>query len=222
MTYQTYEKTLKRIFSLFGIFFAVHLLASFFDHNSLAHVLSAINYFSIRILILFLLFFAIYAQLTIAKETKMLEKPFFFIFFGLLAAAAYIGAPIAFYFMTAKIDIEPHHLYNISQLEQVQKASTNVNLSPKSRQFIARQFYLDTGKAILFLNDNNDKITYSPDDKTIKFQDEMKEAMDRMAVVRRNGKITAYSLIVLLVLSLFSFIVFLRYKSKSKMTTIIT
>ncbi len=212
MTYQTYEKTLKRIFSFFGIFFVVDLFKSVFDQNSFAHALFAINYFYGRILILFLLFFAIYAQLTKVKKTKLLEKPVIFIFFGLLASAAYIGVPIAFYFMTSNIDIEPHHLYNISQLERVQKEATDINLSPKSRQFIARQFYSDTGKAILFLNNNNDKVTYSPDDKTIKFQNEMKEAMDRVAIVRRNGKITAYSLIVLLVLSLFSFIVFLRYK----------
>ena len=219
MTYQTYEKTLKRIFSFFGIFFVVDLFKSVFDQNSFAHALFAINYFYGRILILFLLFFAVYAQLTKVKETKLLEKPVIFIFFGLLASAAYIGIPITFYFMTTKIDITPHHLYDISQLEQVQKEATDINLSPKSRQFLARQFYLDTGKAILFLNNNNDKVTYLPDNKTIKFQNEMKEAMDRMAVVRLNGKITAYSLIVLIVLSLFSFLAFLRYKSKSKLTT---
>jgi hypothetical protein len=219
MTYKTYEKTLKRIFSLFGIFFVVYVLTSVFDQNSLAHVLSAINYLSIRILVLFLLFFSIYAQLTIAKETKMLEKPLIFIFFGLLASAAYIGVPIALYFMTTKIDIEPHRLYSISQLEQVQKATTDVNVSLETRQLLARRFYLDTGKSILILNNNNDKVTYSPDDKTIKFQNEMKEATDKMAVVRLNGKITAYGLIVLIVLSLFSFIAFLWYKSKSKLTT---
>ncbi len=218
MTYQTYEKKLKNIFSLFGLFFTVDIFKSALDQNSFAHVLFAINYFSLRILVLFLLFFAIYAQLTKVKETKMLEKPFIFIFFGLLAATAYIGVPIAFYFMTTKIDIVPHHLYNISQLEQVQKAATDVNLSPKSRQFLARQFYLDTGKAILFLNNNNDEVTYSPDNETIKFQNEMKESMDKMAVVRRKGKITAYSLIVLLIMSLLSFLAFL-YKSKSKMST---
>ena len=192
------------------------LLNSVFDQNAFAHILSAINYFSIRILILFLLFFAIYAQLTKVKETKLLEKPIIFIFFGLLAATAYIGVPIAFYFMTTKIDIAPHHLYNISQLEQVQKEATDVNISPKSRQFLARQFYLDTGKAILFLNNDNDKVTYSPDNETIKFQNDMKESMDKMAVVRLNGKITAYSLIALLFLSLLSFLAFLRYKSKYK------
>ena len=149
----------------------------------------------------------------------MLEKLFIFISFGLLAAIAYIGVPIALYFMTTKVDIEPHHLYNISQLEKVQKEATDINLSSKSRQFLARQFYLDTGKEILFLNDNNDKVTYSPDDKTIKYQNDLKEAMERLAVVRLNGKITAYSLIVLIVLSLFSFLAFLRYKSRSKLTT---
>src|SRR3990172_2721413 len=155
MTYQTYEKTLKRIFPFFGIFFAIDLFKSIFDQNSFAHVLFAINYFSIRILILFFLFFAIYAQLTKVKETRLLEKPVIFIFFGLLASAAYIGFPIAFYFMTSNIDIEPHHLYNISQLERAQKEATDINIPPKSRQFIARQFYSDTGKAIVFLNNNN-------------------------------------------------------------------
>ncbi len=218
MTYQTYEKTLKRIGSIFGICFAVYLLTSVFDQNAFAHVLSAINYFSIRILILFLLFFAIYAQLTKVKETKLLEKPIIFIFFGLLAATAYIGVPIAFYFMTSKVDIEPHHLYNISQLEQVQKEATDINLSSKSRQFLARQFYLDTGKAILFLDIANNKVTYTPDAATIKYQNEMKEATENLTVLRLRGKITAYSLIILLVLSLFSFFAFLLYKSKFKMT----
>ena len=218
MTYQIYEKTLKRIGSIFGIFFAVDILTSVFDQNTVAHVLSAINYLSIRLLILFLLFFAIYAQLSKVKDTKLLEKPIIFIFFGLLAATLYIGVPIAFYFMSTKIDLEPHHLYNVGQLEQVQKAATDVNVSPQSRQLLARQFYLDTGESVLFLDDNNNKATYTPDNKTIKHQNEMKEAMDKLAVVHLNGKITAYSLIALFVLSLFSFLMFLRYKSKSKMT----
>src|SRR5574342_341011 len=112
--------------------------------------------------------------------------------------------------MTSKIDTEPHHLYYISQLEQVQKAATDVNVPPQSRQFLARQFYLDTGKAILFLNNDNDKVTYSPDNETIKLQNDMKDEMDKMAVVRLNGRINAYSLIALLFLSLLSFSAFLR------------
>jgi hypothetical protein len=219
MTYQTYEKSLKIIFSFFGIFFVIDLLKSALDQNSFAHVLFAINYFCIRILVLFFLFFAIYAQVTKVKETKKLEKPFIFIFFGLLAVAAYIGVPIAFYFMTTEIDLEPHHLHNSSQLEEIQKEATDVKLSPKLRQVLARQFYLDTGKAIFFLDSNNDKVTYSPDNETIKYRNKMKEAKDRMAVVRLNGKITAYSLIVLLFLSLFSFLAFLGYKSKSNIST---
>ncbi len=218
MTYQTYEKNIKKIFSLFGIIFAVNLLIAVLDQNFFAHALSVISYYFLRILVLYLLFFSIYAQLAKVKEARMLEKPVIFIFFGLLAAVVYVGAPIGFYFMTSTNDIEPYHIYNISQFEKVQKEATYANLLPKHRQYLARQFYLDTGKAILYLDSNNKKVTYIPDNETIKFQNKMKETTESLTVLRHEGKITAYSLIVLLVLSSVSFSVFL-YKSKTHMSS---
>jgi len=106
--YQTYEKTLKRIFLLFGIIMAADFIKSIFNQNAIAHALSVLSYFSERILILFFLYFAIYAQLTKVNGLNTGEAVIF-IFIDCSLPCVQIGVPIAFYSMTSKINIEPHH-----------------------------------------------------------------------------------------------------------------
>ena len=81
----------------------------------------------------------------------------------------------------------------------------NVNILPFQRRDLVRNYYLDTGERLTYLDDSNQSILFGPDDMALKLY----QATAKMKLAFTNLRITALILIGLLVVSALCFAIYL-------------
>jgi len=96
---------------------------------------------------------------------------------------------------------------NLSEAEVKIKAMDSSVYSIE-RLRLVRDYYLDTGTRLPYLNDNNKEIIFMPDDTAVKLHD----ATIKLKVAKANVKITALSLMGIMIVSAMLFSIFLWHR----------
>lgn len=204
MTYQSYSKGIRLIFTVLGLLFILQQVGeALFEEQRL---ILAFLYLSIRIATLYLLFFSIYALLSKIKNLRFLESPLIFIMIAAIFIAATYGPPIAFYVMSRNTG----SAFTKAGLNaaEVKRKALDSNVYVVERLQLVRNYYLDTGTRLSYLDEKNKETLFTPDEMAVKLYD----ATTKLKVSRDNLKITALSLIAIMALSVILFSIFLWYR----------
>ncbi|HTG00042.1 MAG TPA: hypothetical protein VK654_05585, partial [Nitrospirota bacterium] len=182
-------------------------------------LISAFLYYAIRIVALYLFFFSIYTYLARISNLRKLESPVFFIIFGAIFVLMSYGPPIAAYSVSRDhdVDVARHHMDETV----VKNAAMDVKYLPDARYKIVRIYYLETGKLLAYLDNNNQEVIFSPDGTTLHRYNESLETVRKLKSAVLNLKITAFSLIGILTASTVCFAVFLWYRFPHKTNNLI-
>lgn len=213
MTYQSYSKGIRLIFALLGPLYFLQQFGKAFPEYFSFPIILIVLYFAVRIAALFLLFFSIYALLAKIKNYRKLESPVILTIIGVIFVILSFGPPIVAYSITH----DYKYAYERSRLdaEQVKKEAVNINNSSGKRYLMVDDYYLDTGERLPWLDDNNKVTIYTPDEKAMarfKTRQSLMESEHMLKLSLANLRITAYSLIGLLIISTFCFIGLLWYR----------
>jgi len=215
MNYNTYKKNLSLIFLLYLIIIILKLLLNLDVAPSVnvakTPFVSIALYYASRSIALYLLFFSIYAYIAGVKETRQLEKPIIFIIAGTLLVASLFAPPFLGYFMASEMKAE---VFIKVDSTEARKEAMNKNSTSKRRLEIAENHYLATGDSISYLNNDDKEVAYTPDDKRSKLTNELKSSIHQLDLAKTKLRITALSLLAILISSSIIFIVFLWYKFK--------
>ena len=90
----------------------------------------------------------------------------------------------------------------------VESKAMDRNVRSLERVQLVRNFYLDTGTRLSYLDDNNKETIFTPDQTAVQLFD----ATSKLKVAKANLKITAISLISLIAVSVVFFSIFLRFR----------
>ena len=208
MTYQSYSRSIRLIFTALAPLFLLQQFGKVLFEEQ--HLILAVLYFAVRIVTLYLFFFSIYSFLSKIKNVRKLESPVIFIIISSLFVILSFAPPIVGYAMThdLKMDFKHTHL----TANEAKEEAMNKNVFPLRRFDLVRSYYLDTGTRLPYLNGNSNEVLYTPDEATLKLQAETVAADRKLKASLANLKITALSLIGLLVTSIICFAVLLKYR----------
>jgi hypothetical protein len=168
-----------------------------------------------------LLYFGIYAHISGINKERKSDKPIVFIILGCLLVLLSFGRPIFATYMVNHIEktIEPIHISS-ENLEKQKRGALDVTVWSSNRLSFAKYYYLETGESIEYYDVANNKKIYVPDKETkdrYEKKDQMYKEMKRInQFVRING--LAHGSI--LVLSIPTFLFFLRHKKKNYQSNI--
>jgi hypothetical protein len=163
MTYQSYSKGIRLIFTVLGLLFMLQQVGkALFTEQRL---ILAFLYFSVRIATLYLLFFSIYALLSKIKNLRFLESPVIFIMIAAIFIVASYGPPIAFYVMSRHTGT----VFTRGDLNEAEVKSKALDTKVYSleRLQLVRNYYLDTGTRLPYLDSNNKETILTPDDRAV-------------------------------------------------------
>jgi hypothetical protein len=209
LTYKSYSKGMRLILIVLALLFLLRLLGLILiEEDQGVPLIFVVNHFALRIVLLCLLFFSIYALFSRIKPTRKLESPIILTIIGIVFVLLSYGPPIVLYSMTYN---ENSHFSDLDA-EQAKKEAVNINLFPGARLQAVRNYYLDTGERLTYLDKNNSEVLYAPDDMALKLH----EVTAKLKLMRATGKIIALSLILILVASVICFTVFLWYRFSYK------
>lgn len=215
MNPQSYIDTMRILLVLYLPMFFLNYFGEYIVESWETLLLSVINYYLYRVLTIIILLFSIYARLFGVKKITNFTPPSTYIILGAIFAALSFAPPIFNYFIMSDIKIEPTS--KMSLIETKDRA-VDINTPPGGRSFLAMKYYLNTGDRILYLNNDDKKVIYSPDEETVRIRDRTAEYEYQVKMRKDKIKITALSLIGILVVSLISFAVLLFYKYKKNGT----
>ncbi len=208
MTYQSYSKDMRLILIVLALLFLLRLLGLILievDNGvPFIFIVNYFAYFALRIVVLCLLFFSIYALFSRIKPTRKLESPIILTIIGVIFLILSYGPPIVLYSMTYNDKIH----FSDLDAEQAKKEAMNINLVPIARLQAVRNHYLDTGERLTYLDDNNREVLYAPDDIALKLYD----VTTKRKLIMAKGKIITLSLIGILATSVICFTIFLWYR----------
>jgi hypothetical protein len=202
VTYQSYSKGIKYIFIAFVPLYFLQYGKDIIADLGVPFVYT-INYFVLRLLALFLLFFSAYAFLSKIKEVRKLESPIIFVIIGLLLVVLLFGLPIYLYVHTTKIAFTHGHL----QPQEVKEVTLNSNNNSFKRFQFARDYYLDSGGRLPYLDDKNKERLFTPDARTQK----VRESQNFINAFQAKFRISALILIGILAGAVLGFVVFLWF-----------
>jgi len=213
MTYQSYSKGIMRTLSVLGLLFFTQQIGRYLFVHLGVPFLFTINYLALRIAVIFLLFFSIYALLARIERVRKLESPIVFIVISVLFVFLSYGPPIAFYVISH--DIQNPYTHSQLSVNVIKKEVVNINNMSGKRYRLAEDYYFDTGERLPWLDENNKITLYTPDDKAmarLKLRQSLMESYRMLDVSRAKLRITALSLIGILVISTICFIGFLWHR----------
>jgi hypothetical protein len=214
MTYQAYRKgILLTLFVLGLLFFTQQIGRVLFVHRGVPFIFT-INYLALRITVIFFLFFSIYALLSKIKEIRKLESPIIFIVISALFVILSYGPPIAAFYLTSH-DMQNPYVLSALSADEVKKEALNSKNTSGKRYTLVENYYFETGERLPWLDENNKKSLYTPDEKALarkKLRQSLMESYRMLELSRINLRITAFTLIGLLIISTICFIGFLRYR----------
>ncbi len=208
MTYQSYSRNIRLIFIVLGsLFFLQQFGKVLFEKQRLIVVFL---YFAIRIVTLYLLIFSVYALLSKIIILRKLESPVVLIIIAVVLVVSSYGPPIIFYIMSRNTD----YVFTNSRLDaaEIINKSMSLNVYSEERFQLARNYYLDTGTRLPYLDDNNRETIYAPDDTAFKLY----KATTKLKIAKTNLKNTALSLISIFVVSGIYFAIFLWFRFPQK------
>lgn len=202
MTYQSYSRGIRLIFAVLGPLFLLQQFGKvLFEEQRL---ILAFLYFAVRIATLYLLFFSIYAFLSKIRSIHRLESPVIFIIIAVVFVVLSFGPPIVFYVLSR----DTGSVYSRLDVSEVKSNAMNINVSPVERLQSVRNYYLDTGTRLPYLDDNNKETILTPDDMAVKLYD----MTTKLKLTKTNLKITALGLIGVFFVSVICFSIFLWYR----------
>lgn len=207
MNYSAYKKNLSFIFFSYLAMILVFVVNSYINNAFTAKFL----YYGSRIIMLYLLFFSIFALISRIKGLRLLENPIIFVIIGVLMVIASFGPPILTYFKSSEMKTDVF----IKVSPEIKKEALGKNNTPKRRYQIAENYYLATGESISYLDYENKEVAYTPDFNRSKLTNEIKQSADQLARARANLRVTVLRLLIILAFSVIIFIVFLFYKYKT-------
>jgi hypothetical protein len=204
---------MRLILIVLGILFLVRLLGLVLTEPPRVPFIFIVNYFALRIVVIYLFFFSIYALLAKIETTRKLESPVVLVIIGAIFVILSYGPPIVAYLITHdyEIDLKRSHL----DAGQVSKEAVNANNMSGKRYGLVEDYYFETGERLPWLDNNNKVTIYTPDEKAmerLKLRRSLVESERMLNRSRANLRTTAFSLIGLLITSSFCFIGFIWYR----------
>lgn len=207
MTYQSYTRGIRLILIVLASLFVLYQFGKvLFEGQRQFWLILAMLYFAIRLVTLYLLFFSVYALVAKIKSIRKLESPVILAIIGTIFVILSYGPPIVAYSMShdSKIDFKRSPL----TAQEVKNKAMSRDIHPYMRLDSVRNYYLDTGERLPYLDDNSREKLFVPDDTALKLYN----ATTELKLARVNLKIIALSLIGIFVASAICFAIFLWYR----------
>jgi hypothetical protein len=122
------------------------------------------------------------------------------------------GRPILALYFTK--DIQQTHR-SVENHEIERKAALDPGTLPKYRLSFAKYYYLDMGESIEYLDQNNKKTIYTPDEKTKDRHEKTKQMYIDMKRINRFIRINGLAHTAMLLLSIPIFLILMRHKKRN-------
>ncbi len=202
MSYAEYKKILI-------IYLLMYLLLLFLDLFE-SNLVNKIIFYSDHLLFSFIFFFGVYAFKAAVKTKNQLTSPIMLIIIGALILVFTFALPVFNYWIaSSNLDRET------VALKKKKDDAINSNKSVGERVLAARQYYIETGQTVTFLDDKNQASQYLPNEDTIESQRKTIELKFKERATVAELKETAFKLVAILVFSTITFTFFIFKKQRS-------
>jgi hypothetical protein len=206
MTNRLYSSTLLIFIILFLLIILMSTFVDTFDW-SMQQTVETITFFAVPVVSLMLLYFGIYANIRKVKTVPKLFRPTTCIIVASILTLFSFGSLTVKYFSLTGLASKRYSHYSEVELQKMKESGLDPTLT--SNRAAAAKYYIETGQSVEFLDENGQKILFSPD----AFHE---KAFEQRRFIERTVLRYKKSLIVLLayaVVSLAVFLLFLRVKT---------
>lgn len=209
MKYKTYKMFLS-IF-LFLLMLILYLNIIEIEVDWIVRIDGLIIY-SFSALSLIFLYFSIYAYLQKVNTVKKIESPIVFIVIASIITFISFVYPISDYFIARRMIDNSQmkamlHLYSDTICQ-------NSSLEHSKRLFAAKYYYINTGKCVEYLDENQSKVIFSPNYMNKKERIKYEQMRSNIEKTFHSTKNKAFNILTYAVISFIGFLLFISYKRK--------
>lgn len=188
------------------IYLVAYLLLYFIDFYE-SNLVSKIVFYSNHLLFSFVFFFGVYAYKAAVKTNNKLISPVMLIVIGAVILVVTFALPI-YNYSVASSNLKRESV----ALEKAKVDAISLNMSVGERVLAARQYYIETGQTVTFLDDKNQPIQYLPNEDTIENKRKVMDLKSKERSTVAELKETTFKLIAILLFSTITFTFFIFKK----------